>query len=78
MLKLYSKQYWPLICCCIVWNYCVLLLPIWKGREERGGGVRDGGLQWKEEVGWRKGWDGEATKTVLSGLSAHLCRYVVV
>ena len=40
-------------------------------------GVRDGeGLEWEEGVGW--GSDGKATKTVLSGLSAHLCRYVVV
>ena len=60
-----------------MWNYSVLLLPIWgEGRREVVG-VRDGeGLEWEEGVGW--GSDGEATKTVLSGLSAHLCRYVVV
>ena len=33
--SLYSKQYWPLVCCCIVWYYGVLLLPIWgEGRRE--------------------------------------------
>ena len=48
------------------------------------GGEGRGGERWWGEgwvgVGGEVGWgsNGEATKTVLSGLSAHLCRYVVV
>ena len=67
-------QYWPFAV--EVWNYSVLLLPIWRGGVvgggvvgegwwgRGGGGDREGleweGLEWEEGVGWGGGEDGGA------------------